>query len=200
MTNNMNKVLLVFLVAVVAVVIISFSIFSWALGTYNNLIKQDQIVSGSWATVETQYQRRFDLIPSLVGSTKGMLKQEQTVFQAIADARTKYAGAASSGTTEQKVAATNQMESALSRLLVVMENYPTLKSDQTIRGLMDELAGTENRIQVSRDRYNEQVRVWNTKIKVIPTNLIAGLFGFNTKAFFESTEDAYKAVPVDLSI
>lgn len=194
----MNKILLVLGIILASILFIGFSAATWAVGTYNTLIQQEQKVSNSWAIVETQYQRRFDLIPGLVGSTRGMLAQEQTVFKAIADARTKYAGASSG--TDAKVSATNQLEGALSRLLVVMENYPNLKSDQTIKGLMDELAGTENRIQIARERYNAEVQYWNTRVKTFPTNFLAAMFGFKDKTFFESTENANQAVPVDLII
>lgn len=192
----MKKFLLISGISLAVVLLVGLSIVLWGLGTYNGFIKQEQTTSNSWATVETQYQRRFDLIPGLVNATKGFLKQEQSVFGAIAEARTKYAGTKSG--TEERVAATNQIETALSRLLVIMENYPELKSNQTIQALMDELAGTENRIQVARERYNAQVQIWNTNIKTIPANFIAVLFGFKEKTFFESTTGAEQAVPVNL--
>jgi len=194
----MNKLVLILLSFIVIVVAIAMLIGMYALGTYNNLVIGQETISTSWAQVETQYQRRFDLIPGLVSSTKSILKQEQAVFGAIAEARTHYANPSAS--TDEKVAATNQMESALSRLLVVIENYPQLKSDQTVRGLMDELAGTENRIQISRERYNEAVKTWNVQVKTFPRSIIANVFGFSAKTFFDSEENANKAVPVILDI
>lgn len=187
-----------FLVSLVVVGALVGTCLLWGLGVYNSFVRGEQVVVTSWASVESQYQRRFDLIPGLVNSTKGVLKQEQAVFGAIAEARTHYAGA-SSGSNE-KVAATGELEGALARLMVIIENYPQLKSDQTVRGLMDELAGTENRIQVSRDRYNEQVRVWNTSVKLFPKSILAGLFGFEARTFFESETGAEKGVEVKLDL
>ena len=162
------------------------------------MVTQSTSVDTSWAQVESQYQRRFDLIPNLVNATKGFLKQEQTVYKDIADARTHYAGTASGSTA--RVDATNQMEGALSRLLVVMENYPELKSNQTVQALMDELAGTENRVVVARDRYNVSVQTYNTSIKSFPTNIMAGMFGFTARPFFKSQEGADKAPTVNLDL
>jgi LemA protein len=139
------------------------------------------------------------LIPGLVNATKSILKQEQKVFGDIAEARTHYAGTTSG--TEERVEATNQMESALSRLMVIIENYPQLNSNQTVQALMDELAGTENRINIARERYNESVKVWNTKIKSFPTSLLIGtLFTFKERTLFQSEENANKAVQVNLDL
>lgn len=117
----------------------------WFLGIYNGLLQSSLRVDQSWASVETQYQRRFDLVPNLVGATRGALAQEQEVFGAIAEARTRYAGAQQSGNVNEQVQAANQYESALARLMVIVENYPQLRSLDTVNRLMDELAGTENR-------------------------------------------------------
>lgn len=176
---------------------IAFLIGGMFIGNYNSITTQDQAVNTSWAQVETQYQRRFDLVPQLVGAVKGILEQEQKVFGDIADARTHYAGAA---TTNDKVQAANQYESALARLMVIVENYPQLRSQENVTRLMDELAGTENRIAVSRDRYNEQVRQYNVLTKKFPMVLFAGMFGFPTHDFFKSAEQAATAPKVDLSI
>ena len=156
-------------------------------GTYNSLVTKSQAIDGQWAQVETQYQRRFDLIPNLVNAVKGIMTQEKTVFDNIAEARTRY-GAAQ--TTDEKAAAGGQVEAALARLLVVMENYPQLLSIEAVTQLMDELAGTENRISVERRRYNTLVQDYNTAIKKFPTNLMAGLFNFNEKEYFESVTGA----------
>lgn len=186
------------LVIVGVIVFLGLSIGGWILSSYNGLVSQNLVAETSWGQVETQYQRRFDLVPNLVNATKGVLGQEQKVFGDIAEARTRYAGAPAG--SNEKVQATNQFESALGRLLVIMENYPVLKSYESVRALTDELAGTENRILVARDRYNEQVRIWNTMIKVFPKNIIAGMFGFEAKVMFKSDEGASKAPNVDLQV
>jgi LemA protein len=164
------------------------------IGTYNSLVTQSQAVDGQWSQVETQYQRRYDLIPNLINSVKGAMTQEQAVFNAIAEARTRYGGAA---TVSDKATAAGELEVALGRLLVVMENYPQLKSIDVVRGLMDELAGTENRISVERRRFNELVRDYNTAIKTFPTNTIAGMFGFTEKKYFQSVSGADLAPKVE---
>ena len=163
------------------------------IGFYNGLISKTQAIDNQWAQVETQYQRRFDLIPNLVNSVKGIFAQEQKVFGDIAEARTRYAGAK---TVDEKVAAAGEVESALARLLVIIENYPEIKSDAAVVGLMDELAGTENRVAVERRRFNDLVKDYNTTIKRIPGSLIAPMFGFSERAYFEAAEGAEKAPTV----
>ncbi len=163
---------------------------------YNSLITQSQAIENQWAQVETQYQRRFDLIPNLVKSVEGIMTQEQAVFGQIAEARTKYSGATS---TEEKVKAASEVESALGRLLVIVENYPELRSSQNVSQLMDELAGTENRIAVERRRFNDLVRDYNTAIKQFPANLIAGALGFSERSYFEAAEGAEQAPEVEIS-
>lgn len=184
------------LIAFGALALIALMFGGWIMGTYNDLVSRDQKAETAWSQVETQYQRRFDLVPNLVNATKGAMKQEQEVFGRIADARTRYASAPAG--SNEKVQATAQYESALARLLVVMENYPQLKSIESIRALTDELAGTENRVLVSRDRYNEQVRDWNTSIKRFPRNVLAGMFGFNEREFFKADEGAKEVPTVNL--
>ncbi len=166
------------------------------IGTYNSLVTRSQAVDGQWAQVETQYQRRFDLIPNLVESVKGIMAQEQAVFLAIAEARTRYAGAT---TPADRADAANEVETALARLLVIMENYPQLRSIEAVTTLMDELAGTENRVAVERGRYNTEVRDYNTAIKRFPTVLIAGMFGFDQRDYFESFPGADQPPKVDFS-
>jgi LemA protein len=163
-------------------------------GNYNSLVTKSQAIDGQWAQVETQYQRRFDLIPNLVNSVKGIMTQEKVIFEQIAEARTKYGVAQ---TTDQKAAASGEVEVALGRLLVVMENYPQLRSTETVTQLMDELAGTENRISVERRRYNELVRDYNTAIKRFPTNFLASLFGFEAREYFESVSGADQVPKVE---
>jgi LemA protein len=162
-------------------------------GTYNSLVTKSQGVDAQWAQVETQYQRRFDLIPNLVESTKGFFQQEQDIYGKIADARTKYGSAQS---TDEKVNAANNLESALSRLLVIVEQYPNVKSDATVARLMDELAGTENRISVERKRYNDTVQDYNTTLKKFPTVFVAGMFGFSERKYFEAQNGAETAPQV----
>lgn len=180
----------------IGLIIVAFATGMWLLGSYNSMVTGNEGVTNAWATVETQYQRRFDLIPNLVNATKGILKQEQKVFGDIAEARTRYAGSAAG--SNERIQATQQYEGALARLLVVMENYPVLKSYESVTALTDELAGTENRVLVARDRYNSIVKDWNVSIKKFPRNLLAGLFGFETKEFFNADEGAKAAPTVNL--
>lgn len=165
--------------------------------SYNRFVSQEEAIKTQWAQVENQLQRRNDLIPNLVEATKGFAQQERDVFQAIADSRAKLAGAS---TPEQTMAAANEQSSALARLLVVVENYPTLKSDATFARLMDELAGTENRIAVERMRYNERVQEYNTARRQFPANITASIFGFKGDyQLFQAPESAKVAPKVDFS-
>lgn len=173
-------------------IVVVLVMYSWSL--YNGLVKANENIIGQWAQVETQYQRRFDLIPNLVNSVKGIMSQEQKVFGDLAEARTRYAGASD---IDDKVKATNDVESSLSRLLVVMENYPQLRSSETVLTLMSQLEGTENRISVERGRFNDVVRVYNTKIKRFPANIFANLYGFSEKSYFESQPGAEKVPGVN---
>jgi len=179
----MKKGLIALIVILVIIGIFVVSVF----GSYNSLVTLDESVNSQWANVESKLQRRFDLIPNLVESVKGAMAQEQEVFKSIADARAKMAGA--QGTTE-KVEASNELEGALGRLLVVVENYPELKSNENVTALMDELAGTENRISTERDRYNEVVNNYNSAIRKFPKNILAGMFGFEERPYFEATDGA----------
>lgn len=186
----MNKLLKNPFVWIVGIVLL-VSVF---LGNqYNSFITTSNSIDGQWKQVEVQYQRRFDLIPNLTESVKGIMKQEQTIFGDLAKARANYAGAV---TTNDKATAATQLESSLSRLLVIMENYPQLKSDQAVLKLQDELAGTENRIAVERRRFNELVQIYNTKATTIPGNLLAKLFGFTTKEYFNATSGSQNAPSV----
>lgn len=163
-------------------------------GKYNGLVRQNEGVSTQWAQVESQYQRRMDLIPNLVGAVEKMMTQETKVFGAIADARTRYAGAT---TVDQKAAAATQVEGAMARLLVVMENYPQLQSSATVQNLMSENAGTENRVAVERMRYNEIVRDYNITVKTFPGSLVASMFGFASHTMFEAAAGAEIAPKVN---
>jgi len=179
------------LIAVVVVIVIAFSMYSFVKGTYNTFVSLDETVKASWAQVENQLQRRYDLIPNLVETVKGFARQEKEVFIGVTEARSKVAGA---NNIPDKIKANNELSGALSRLLLVVERYPDIKSNQNFLRLQDELAGTENRIAVERRRYNETVKTFNVKIRSFPENLFAGMFGFTKAAFFEVPETA-KAVP-----
>ena len=171
--------------------IVLLSIF-WAIGTRNALVSQKEQISNAWAEVENQMQRRFDLIPNLVKTVKGYASHEKAVFKDIADARAKLAGAK---TLQDKVSATNSVEGALSRLLVVVENYPNLKADAHFTRLMDELAGAENRMSVARMRYNDIVRSYNVKVKWFPSSLIAKKFCFKEAPYLEASGKAKAGAP-----
>jgi LemA protein len=178
---------------IIGIIILAIVLYSWS--SYNGLVTIRESTTALWQQVEVQYQRRFDLIPNLVASTKGVLVQEQKIFSDIADARSRYSGAQ---TVNDKIGAATQVESALSRLLVVMENYPVLKSSETVRDLMTQLEGTENRISTERGRFNEGVRAYNTVIKKFPKNMFASLFGFDAFEYFEAQNGSENAPKVEL--
>jgi LemA protein len=159
--------------------------------SYNTFVSQEEAIKAQWSQVENQLQRRSDLIPNLVESVKGYAAHESGVFQAVAESRAKLAGAKS---TEEKIAAANEQSSALARLLMVVENYPQLKANESFNRLMDELAGTENRIAVERMRYNEKVQAYNTQRRKFPSLVTASVFGFKEYPYFQVPADA-KAAP-----
>jgi len=186
----MARTLLIVLGVIAAIVLI---IGLWLRGSYNGFVEKSTAIDGQWAQVETQYQRRFDLIHNLVESVKGIFEQEREVFGRLADARTRYGGAT---TPDQRAEAATQVESALARLLVVVENYPQLRSQVNVTQLMDELAGTENRVAVERQRYNDRVRSYNTSVRRFPGNVVAGMFGFEQRSYFEAAQGAEQAPKV----
>jgi LemA protein len=159
--------------------------------SYNTFVSQEQTIKAQWAQVENQLQRRNDLIPNLVETTKGFAQHEEAVYKDIADARSRLLAAKS---PEETIAAANQQTSALGRLLAVVENYPQLKSNEQFNRLMDELAGTENRIAVERMRYNEAIQAYNTMRGQFPSNMTAKMFGFKEYPFFQAPPEA-KTVP-----
>jgi len=159
--------------------------------SYNKFTTQEEAIKAQWAQVENQLQRRNDLIPNLVETVKGFAAQEQSVFQAIADARAKMAGAQ---TPSDKIAAANAETSALGRLFVVVENYPQLKSNEQFMNLQYELAGTENRLAAERTRYNDKVQEYNTARRRFPANVTAKMFGFKEYPYWEVPADV-KGVP-----
>jgi LemA protein len=177
----------VLIVLVVLAVLVVFK----GVGAYNGIVRNDIAVNEKWGQVQNVLQRRADLIPNLVQTVKGYASHEKEIFENVAAARAKLAGAR---TPEETMKANAEVSSALSRLLVVVENYPQLKADQTFIRLMDELAGAENRITVERMRYNTAVGEFNTSIRVFPNSIIAGMTGFRSKAFFEAEATA-KEVP-----
>ncbi len=183
----MKKTLIIIGIIVVVVLI-------WGFSTYNGLVTKSIAADTQWKQVETQYQRRFDLIPNLVESVKGVMKQEQEVFLAIAEARTRYSGAT---TPTDRASAANQVESSLARLLVIVENYPQLKSSEAVQTFMAQLEGTENRISTERSRYNSAIESYNLKVKRIPSSIIAAITGFDAREYFNSTPEAANAPKVN---
>lgn len=187
MQRNMKWIIVVAVIVIIAV---------WAMGKYNYFITANEAIDAQWAQVENQYQRRFDLIPNLIGTVKGLTQQELAVVTAVTEARTRYAGAT---TTDQKAAAAGQVESSLGRLLVIAESYPQIASAQSFRDLMTQLEGTENRISVERMKYNDLVRTYNSNVKTFPSSILAGLFGKSEHAYFEVTAEAQANPKVDFS-
>ena len=159
----------------------------------NQMVAMKESITGAWAQVDTVIQRRADLIPNLVNTVKGFAAQEQEVFSNIAEARARLGGAQA---PSERIAANESLSSALSRLLVVVENYPELRSNQNFIRLQDELAGTENRIAVERRKYNQTVQDYNTYIQLFPNNLVASFGGFEREeAYFRTTEEFRQAPP-----
>lgn len=180
----------VLLAAVVLVVVIG----GWVASVNNNLVAVQEQMRASWAQVETVLQRRYDLIPNLVATVKGYAEHEKELFENVARLRSQWSAAQ---TLPEKTQAANQMEGALARLLVVAEAYPQLQATQNFRDLQFELSGTENRISVERQRYNESVQAYNTQVRRLPTSLVAGLLGFQpSDAYFEKTPAAQEAPKV----
>jgi len=180
----------------VVVLIAALFLGMWLMGQYNSLVQLNESVDSAWAEIDNQLKRRADLIPNLVETVKGYAQQEQTVFIEIAEARSRLAGAT---TPEEAANANAGLTSALGRLLAIAEAYPELKSNTNFLQLQDELAGTENRIQVARKRYNDLVRDFNARIKQFPTALIAGFLGFQPRQYFEIGEAERQVPKVDFS-
>ncbi|HEU5180096.1 MAG TPA: LemA family protein [Candidatus Polarisedimenticolia bacterium] len=175
------------------VVLLVLVVGGMLMGKYNTIVRQNETINNAWAQVKVVLQRRADLIPNLVETVKGYATHEREVFENVAQARAKLAGA----TTPQEAAAANAgLSSALGRLLAIAEAYPDLKANQNFIRLQDELSGTENRIAVERRAYNETVRAYNAYIKTFPTNIIAGMFSFGPREYFESDQSANEAPKV----
>ena len=160
--------------------------------TYNGIVTKHETITAKWAQVENQLQRRNDLIPNLVETVKGYALHEKTVFEDVTNARSQWTKA---GTVDEKIKAASAVDSALSRLLLVVENYPNLKADQTFLKLMDELSGTENRIAVERMRYNEAVQDYNISVRTMPGNIVAAIFGYKPATIYFKAEERARAVP-----
>lgn len=188
--TGIQKFFLIVVIVIVALVLIPLL---YLKGTYNSLVTMDEGVKAAWAQVENQLQRRYDLIPNLVETVKGYASHEEEVFLKVTEARSRVGAA---GSVSDKIAANNSLSAALSRLLVVVERYPELKANTNFLRLQDELAGTENRIAVERRRYNESVRDFNATIRRFPTNILAGIFGFEKAAFFDVPEERQEAPKV----
>ena len=179
---------------VAAVLILALVVGVMYVGRRNEMVRLNEQVKSNWAQVDVVLQRRADLIPNLVETVKGFAAQEQTVFHDIAQARSALMGA---HTPEEKIAANRQLDGALVRLLLVVENYPQLKSNENFLRLQDELAGTENRIAVERKRYNDSVQAYNTYIALFPNNIFAGWAGFQrNNAYFEASPTSREASKV----
>lgn len=175
---------------VIAAIVVIVGLYAWT--TYNGLVTAKVAADTQWKQVETDYQRRFDLIPGLVNSVKGSMKQEQQVFNAIAEARTRYSGAT---TPDAQAAAASQVESAVGRLLVITENYPQLKSSDAVQSLMIDFTGSENRISVERARFNKAIQAYNLKVMRFPSSIFASMFGFSERQYFSAVVGA-EIVPV----
>ena len=181
-------------IVVAVLLVVGLALGSSFISLRNEMVTQREAIKNAWAQVDTVLQRRSDLIPNLVETVKGFAAQERTVFDSIAQARAAMAGAK---TPAQRIAANDQLSGALSRLLVVVENYPQLKSNENFLRLQDELSGTENRIAVERRKYNEVVQAYNTNIQLFPNNIVASMSGFQREdAYFRATEAARQAPAV----
>lgn len=176
----------------IGVAVASLLLVLWFVGTYNSLIKLNNGVENQWAQVENQYQRRADLIPNLINTVKGFAKQELTIFTEVTKLRSQWASAT---TRAEKIDAANAMDSGLSRLLLVAENYPQLKSNENFLALQAQLEGTENRVAVERQRYNDEVLKFNNKIQTIPSVFLAKMLGYSKKDYFQ-VEEGKEQVPI----
>ncbi len=199
----MSKTLIVVLGVIGFILIVALLIVGWITSTYNQLVRLDEMVNQSWAQVENQYQRRYDLIPNLVETVKGYAKHEREVFTQVTEARAKVGQINISPEVLKDPEAFAKFQqaqdalgSALARLLAVAENYPQLKANENFLQLQAQLEGTENRISVERRRYNEVVQQYNTYIRRFPVNIIAGMFGFRERPYFKAAEQAQQAPKV----
>ena len=199
---NKNKPLLTVLIVIAAIVILAFF---WFRGKYNGMVVLEEGVKTAWSQVENQYQRRLDLIPNLVATVQGYASHERETLEGVIEARSKATSVninpanMSQIGLDQFLAAQNQVNSALSRLMVVVERYPDLKANQNFLELQAQLEGTENRIAVERMRFNETAQKYNTYIRLFPTNIVASMFNFEQKPYFAAQDGADYAPTVDFS-
>lgn len=187
----MKKIILSAIIVIFLVII--FAVLGF-VGTYNSLQVADETINSNWAQVENQLKRRNDLIPNLVSTVKGYAAHEKEVFTNIAEARSKLSGAMSSNDVKAVSQSSGELNSALSRLLLVVERYPELKADKSFLALQDELAGTENRLAVARKDYNDSVKALNARIRTFPTSIIASISGIKARDYFE-IDEGEKATP-----
>lgn len=193
----MSRGLKIFAVVVGVLLVSTLALTSSFFSRRNEIVRQKEAIQGNWSQVDVVLQRRADMIPNLVETVKGYAAHEQKIFEDLANARAAMMGAR---TPAQGIAANQQLEGALARLLVVVENYPNLKANENFLRLQDELAGTENRIAVERRRYNQGVQDYNTYIQLFPNNLVAGFSGFQREeAYFRTTEEARQAPQVQFA-
>ncbi|HOP58231.1 MAG TPA: LemA family protein [Bacteroidales bacterium] len=198
----MKKGCLLWIIIIAVVAIVAFGFISWGIKVYNHIVELEQGVVSQWGNVETQYQRRADLIPNFVNTVKGAAAFEQETLTQVIEARAKATQVTldpanmTAENMQEFQAAQGEVSSALSRLMVVVERYPELKATQNFRDLQVELEGTENRISVERRNFNEKAREFNTYIKQFPQSIIAGMKGFKERPYFESMEGAETAPQV----
>ena len=178
------------------IVVIIIAIIGFIIGGYNNLVTLEEEVDGKYADIEVQSERRADLIPNLVNTVQGYVDHEEAAIEKVTTARENLVNADG---IEEQAEANNELSNALNGLMVIVENYPDLKASQNFINLQDELAGTENRISTARRDYNQAVKSYNAKIKKIPTNIIAGITGFDEKEYFEAEEGKTEVPNVDFS-
>ena len=193
---NRTKLMLIIVTAVMAIAIL------WVVNSYNRIVTVQEAVSTEWANVESQYQRRADLIPNLVSTVKGYAAHENETLEAVVEARAKATQATldinnfSREDFEKYQAAQGELNSALGRLMMITENYPDLKANQNFRNLQEQLEGTENRIQITRQSYNNTARAYNTMIRRFPNNILSNMFGFEIVTYFKADVEAIKAPQV----
>ncbi|RJQ56611.1 MAG: LemA family protein [Nitrospiraceae bacterium] len=187
----MSRGLKITLIVLGVLIVLGLAFGKWIIGGYNNVVSMDEQVKSQWAQVENQLKRRYDLIPNLVETVKGYASHEKELFEFIADARTKYFQA---GSVKDKIQASGDLERSLSRLLLLQENYPQLKANESFLKLQDSLEGTENRISVERMRYNDSVRALNTYIRTVFGKIFAALAGVTSAEYYEVPE-AEKEAP-----
>lgn len=193
---NRTKLMLIIVTAVVAIAVL------WVVNSYNRMVTAEEAVTTEWANVESQYQRRADLIPNLVSTVKGYAAHESATLEAVVNARAKATQTTldinnfSREEFEKYQAAQGELNSALGRLMMITENYPDLKANQNFRDLQEQLEGTENRIQVTRQAYNNKARAYNTMIRRFPNNILSRMFGFDVVTYFHADVEAAKAPQV----